>query len=165
MTLKCLVKKTISSAEIKGKQNGCFFSTLSYCLCMSSHQRGAVFGMPSEEIRRVLRALAQENSLERRFKEAVEAEIANCSREELVRRYLKARAQDGRSDAVWERRLRELFRKESKSRGGSSARSQSKQNHEEADKADSLRQQRVGRMKRELPLMSLTELRRMMNTW
>lgn len=129
-----------------------------------SHQRGAVFGMPSEEIRRVLRALAQENSLERRFKEAVEAEIANCSREELVRRYLKARAQDGRSDAVWERRLRELFRKESKSRGGSSARSQSKQNHEEADKADSLRQQRVGRMKRELPLMSLTELRRMMNT-
>ncbi len=55
----------------------------------------------------------------------------------------QARAGDGRSTSE---------------RGGDA------QEKAEADKADLHRRERVARMRKELPLMSVTELRRMMNT-
>ena len=49
--------------------------------------------------------------------------------------------------------------------GGQQQQKQRQRSEEEADEADKHRKERVARMTRELPLMSITELRRMMNAW
>mmetsp|Transcript_16284 Transcript_16284/g.27253 ORF Transcript_16284/g.27253 Transcript_16284/m.27253 type:complete len:890 (-) Transcript_16284:215-2884(-) len=154
-------------------------------------QSGDVYGMTSEQIRRSLQALAGGRRGHQTHKE-----LAGCSREELVRRYLNARARalsTGCNETQWQQKLADLIRKERKrereaealraheqaqrqeraqaqpqahTRDGRSTyeRGGDAQEKAEADKADLHRQERVARMRKELPLMSVTELRRMMNT-
>jgi hypothetical protein len=135
----------------------------------SQSQSGDVYGMTSEQIRRSLRLLAGGGD---RRRQQTDKELAGCSREQLVRKYLHARARalsGGASEAQWRQQLAELRRKERKreqeQQRAREEQQQQQRSAEEADTADSQRQERVSRMQKELPLMSITELRRMMNTW
>jgi curved DNA-binding protein CbpA len=161
----------------------------------TSHS-GDVYGMTSEQIRRALRALGGSGRRGGQQQAKNEKELNGCSREELVRRYLNARARafsTGCNEAQWQQKLTEMIRRERKRERdaeeqkakewaqkqeqarqptSSTARPRTGNNNKhqeksaaEADKADQHRQERVARMKKELPLMSITELRRMMNTW
>ena len=161
----------------------------------TSHS-GDVYGMTSEQIRRALRALGGSGRRGGQQQAKNEKELNGCSREELVRRYLNARARafsTGCNEAQWQQKLTEMIRRERKRERDaeeqkakewaqkqeqarrpttSTARPRTGNNNKhqeksaaEADKADQHRQERVARMKKELPLMSITELRRMMNTW
>lgn len=130
-------------------------------------QSGDVYGMTSEQIRRALWALGGGG------KGCREEELACCSREELVRRYLNDRARafsTGCNESQWQQKVAESLRKERKREREAdlqkAQRGEQKGCGQRAEEeADLHRQERATRMKRELPLMSIAELRRMMNTW
>ena len=148
-----------------------------------------MYGMSSEQIRQILRVIQVGNGGSSRRRQQVDKELCRCSREDLVRRYLNERARGlstGVNETQWLQKLESLLRQERKrvreqERNKAQAQEQERNSdpplhtfsprhsdsraEKEANKADIHRKERVARMKKELPLMNVSELKRMMITW
>ena len=105
--------------------------------------------------------------------------LETASREELVKKYLALHTHFGKADPApsskqhqaphenWAEQMRSEMdnaRRKEMNKGAPPKRSAS-MNDSRHSSADEVRTNRVDRLKKELPKMSLSELRRMMHTW